>query len=221
MGSLEQPSHQAQVGSLTLVVGYDFSEASEFALATAARLVGPTGPNGVLHVVHTSTPATVPDVIATALPSLSPGMSSALAAVGERLDRACEIFAQGPGKDVRIVSHVVYGDPARGLATTARDLAADLIVVGTRRRKGVAIGWHRSLSARLVRLAPCSVLTARPKEQEEEVQVEPPCEPCLAVRRESAGKVAWCGAHSAHHVHAHFHHGDSQGFVSGSWTFRA
>jgi nucleotide-binding universal stress UspA family protein len=219
MGSLEQPSHVPEGGSIVVVVGYDFSEASEYALATAARLAAPAGPNAILHVVNACMPATVPDVVATALPSLSPGMSTALETARQRLEQHCAAFARDTS--AQIIPHLLYGDPARGLASTARELEADLIVVGTRRRKGVAIGWHRSLSARLVRLSPCSVLTARPKEEEDEVKVEPPCEACLAVRRESAGKVAWCALHAAHHPHGHLHHGSPQGFVNGSWTFRA
>jgi universal stress protein A len=215
MGNMEQRPSEAQ--PVLVVVGHDFSEASAYALATAERLVSTASSSAVLHVVHATGVVAVPDAVAKVLPTLTSGVPP-LTAVRERLESACAAFAQA--KSLPVVPHLIAGDPAAAIAGLARELDADLIVVGTRRRKGVAIGWHRSLSARLVRLAPCSVLTARPKEHLE-ARIEPPCDACLAVRRESAGNVVWCATHTAHHVHAHLHHGDSQAFVSGSWTFRA
>jgi nucleotide-binding universal stress UspA family protein len=202
---------------MIVVVGYDYSETSSYAMATAERIVAPSGAEGALHVVH-ATSSVVADPVAVALPGLAPGAPSALDAARERLEAACVDFAQATTS--RVVPHLLCGDPARGIASVAREVHADLIVVGTRPRRGVTLGWHRSLSARLVRLAPCSVLTTRPKEEDDDVQVEPPCPACVETRRASGGKAFWCATHAAHHPHRHLHHGDMQAFVNGSWSFR-
>jgi nucleotide-binding universal stress UspA family protein len=214
MSSMEP---RAEARPMIVVVGHDYSETSSYAMATAQRIIAPSGGAGVLHVVHATSSAVV-DPAAIALPGLVPVAPSAVDAARERLESACAVFAQATSAEV--IPHLVYGDPARGIAAVAREAHADLIVVGTRRRRGITLGWHRSLSARLVRLAPCSVLTTRPREEDEEVKVEPPCEACVEVRRASEGKVLWCARHTAHRPHGHLHHGDAQAFVHGSWDFR-
>jgi nucleotide-binding universal stress UspA family protein len=203
---------------IVFVVGIDFTEPSEYALMLARNLVMPAGTNAEIHVVHATIPAAAPDAVADAVPSLGPGLTSTVEHTRERLVNACIDAAKGT--TANIVPHLVFGDAAAEIAVLARELKADLIVVGARPRKGLAIAWHRSLSARLVRRASCSVLTARPKELEPDVAIEPPCEDCLTVRRESADKVLWCARHTGHHVHAHLHHGSQSSYAVGSWTFR-
>jgi nucleotide-binding universal stress UspA family protein len=203
---------------IVFVVGIDFTEPSEYALALAKNLLMPAGTNAEIHVVHATIPAAAPDTIADALPSLGPGLTSTVEHTRERLVNAC--IDAGRGTTAHIVPHLVFGDAAAEIAELAREMKADLIVVGARARKGLAIAWHRSLSARLARRASCSVLSARPKELEPEVAIEPPCPDCLTVRRESASEVLWCARHTRHHVHGHLHRGSQPTFVSGSWTFR-
>jgi nucleotide-binding universal stress UspA family protein len=184
-------------------------------MSVARRLVG-TAVRADLHVVHATPPASGPDVT-----SFEPTGTEG------RLHALCGGFAKQT--HARVVAHLRVGDAAAEIARLARELAADLIVVGARRRKGLAIAWHRSLSTRLVRLAPCSVLSARPREIDEaaaadgeaEVLVAPPCEDCLEARRESGGRVVWCERHTGHHVHGHLHHARARALTSGAWTFHS
>ncbi|MGB8412511.1 MAG: universal stress protein [Candidatus Binatus sp.] len=61
---------------------------------------------------------------------------------------------------VRCESHVTTGDPAEQVLETARDLDADLIVMGTHGRKGLGHLVLGSVAERVVRESPIPVLTA-------------------------------------------------------------
>jgi nucleotide-binding universal stress UspA family protein len=56
---------------------------------------------------------------------------------------------------------VKVGDPLRQVVAYARDEAMDLIVLGTHGRSGVAHLFLGSVAERVVRTAPCPVLTVR------------------------------------------------------------
>jgi nucleotide-binding universal stress UspA family protein len=55
---------------------------------------------------------------------------------------------------------LVFGDPVSHIATCARTLGCDLIVVGHRHRSRLARWWSEDEDARLMEQAPCSVLVA-------------------------------------------------------------
>jgi nucleotide-binding universal stress UspA family protein len=55
---------------------------------------------------------------------------------------------------------LVFGDPVSHIATCARKLGCDLIVVGHRHRGRLARWWSEDEDARLMEHAPCSVLVA-------------------------------------------------------------
>jgi nucleotide-binding universal stress UspA family protein len=203
-----------------IVVGVDFTQPSDYALALAADLARSGGTSAELTIVHVVAPTMVMADAMGGGALQAPGEREKLEEMlRERLASLCAETSKRAG--VRAVPRVLFGEVVAELAHLARDLNADLIVVGARHDRGVAMAWHRSLSARLLRRAPCSVLTARPKEVTPEVKIEPPCAECLEVRRESGGTVEWCARHAVHHVHPHFHHGDPQSYVTGSWTFRS
>jgi nucleotide-binding universal stress UspA family protein len=56
---------------------------------------------------------------------------------------------------------VKVGDPLRQVVEYARDESVDLIVLGTHGRSGVAHLFLGSVAERVVRTAPCPVLTVR------------------------------------------------------------
>jgi len=62
-------------------------------------------------------------------------------------------------RNVRIKSLVVTASAAPGIVDTARKLSADLIVVGTHGRTGLSRLMIGSVAERVVRTAPCPVLT--------------------------------------------------------------
>ena len=83
----------------------------------------------------------------------------------ERLRRSVPDDAGAVSTEVRT------GHTARQILETARDTHADLIVMGTRGRTGVAHVIMGSVAERVVRLAPCPVLTLRAEALEPAVRV--------------------------------------------------
>jgi nucleotide-binding universal stress UspA family protein len=55
---------------------------------------------------------------------------------------------------------LVFGDPVSHIATCARTLGCDLIVVGHRHRSRLARWWSEAEEATLLEQAPCSILVA-------------------------------------------------------------
>jgi nucleotide-binding universal stress UspA family protein len=223
MDALSQ--ERAEVIRLHVVVSVDFSDASDYALEIGRNFVLPFGPSGELHVVHATSPAYWPV-------GVTPVMSDPhlLDVARDRLRALCGRMAGEPdAEDLytstggRIVPHLRVGEATHEIATVARDVHADLIVIGAHRHPGLVGSLHRSMSARLVRVAPCSVLTALRKEEEvsTDPQIEPACADCMKVRRETGGREIWCPRHARHHVHGHLHHATQDPFSVGSWNFRS
>lgn len=74
---------------------------------------------------------------------------------------------------------VPIGKPARELIQAAVDVEADLILLGTHGRKGVARALLGSVAEDVLRHAPCGVLVARPKDAsgyEKSPSITPPPE---------------------------------------------
>lgn len=213
-----QPLPQSmEPDSIRLVVGVDFTDASSYALRVAGNLVRPAGALAELHVVHVAHlpywPAVYGDVAAF-VPSYD------LDATRRQLIDAC--FSSGRDLRASISPHVRVGDPTVEIADLAREVHADLIVIGAHKRKGLARALHRSTYARIVRQAPCSVLTALSREETPEGPlVDPPCPECLAVRRDSAGATQWCKSHSEHHIHGHMYRSARDPYSGSAWNFRA
>jgi len=61
----------------------------------------------------------------------------------------------------RVTPHLAYGEPTEEIVELAKQLQADLIVVGHKRQASMAQRWWKgSVSASLIEVAPCSVLIA-------------------------------------------------------------
>jgi len=138
-----------------IVVGVDGSPSSLAALHWAVRQAGLTG-------------GTVQAVIAWQYPVALSGYAWAPVPVVEAAD--CEEIAQktvaeaistvgDAGKDVRISSRVVGGNPAQVLIDAAAD--ADLLVVGSRGHGGFAGALLGSVSQHCVHHARCPVVVIR------------------------------------------------------------
>jgi len=65
--------------------------------------------------------------------------------------------------DVTVEPHVRVGSPAEEIVKAARDTHADLIVIATHGRGGLSRVLFGSVTERVVRHAPCPVLTVRPE----------------------------------------------------------
>src|SRR5207245_9738191 len=82
-------------------------------------------------------------------------------AQGEKqLDR---LIAEAKKAGVRVKGLLLEGVPHEQIARAARSKRADLIVIGTHGRTGLAKFFLGSVAGRVVSIAPCPVLTVRGK----------------------------------------------------------
>jgi len=138
-----------------ILVPTDFSTASEAALdfsKTVARSFGAS-----LHLVHVFEDPVVTVGFTEAYAPLPPATRVAL------VDDACTQLAHrlsGEERDrYRATTEVISGPAAMAIVEYAQDQGIDLIVMGTHGRTGIAHLLIGSVAERVVRLAPCPVLT--------------------------------------------------------------
>jgi nucleotide-binding universal stress UspA family protein len=140
-----------------ILVPVDFSEYSGFALQHAialarwykAEILG-------VHVADTALPEPGTEDVPRAFPGLGP----LLPGLRQELIDQTEAFLE-PARQagVRTGAGVLEGHPARALVDHALSLPADLIVMGTHGRRGFERYLLGSVTERIVRRAPCPVLT--------------------------------------------------------------
>jgi len=132
------------------VVGTDGSETAEVAAARAAELARATG--GRLHVVCAYQRGGT--VIRAGAEGYTESSLSTAAEIAEQL--AARFRSSG----LETTSAVVEGKPADVLLDVARDLDAELIVVGNRRMQGLSrvLG---AIANEVVHRAPCDVLLVK------------------------------------------------------------
>lgn len=134
----------------------DFSERSETAWTYADALAAKFGAE--LHLVH------VMQEPVAVLPESSIAVAAPAANLPELIDAAEQGLkryqAAEPG---RIANRIVlHGPSAEEIVRYAKDCNADLIVIGTHGRTGLAHVLLGSVAEKIVRKAPCAVLTVRP-----------------------------------------------------------
>ncbi len=120
----------------------------------------------------------------------------------------------------RIVAHLGVDLPGRHIVELAKELEADLVVVGTHGKGGLARLLLGSVSQHVVNHASCAVLVARPKDEVAVPEIEPACSKCLELRKETGGEKQWCVQHSVKHAHARTHYATPQPFALGSMLLR-
>jgi len=191
-----------------VVAAADFSAASELAVQRAFELASeqPSSEVHLVNVVQTygAQVAYEMPIDTSALSVLT--ISEARARFKTYADQALARFTeQHPGKRCgRVVAHVRFDAIAGEIVQLAADLEADLLVVGTQGRRGLARALLGSTAEATVRLAPCPVLVVRPKAvPEAPPQIEPPCPRCVEARRASAGAELWCEQHRERHGQRH------------------
>ena len=191
--------------SYIVVVGVDHSEASRLALREAFQIGARRLPSEV-HVLNVQT-AILP------YPYPFPKLQASAAQVWSRLLRRLQHFVadelaafqesqrrSGDRPFGHVLSHLRSNSPGQQIAQLASDLEADLVVVGTHGRGGIARLLMGSTAHAVVTLSPCPVLVVREKNLlPPGPGVEPPCPQCLAERNRTNGDQLWCDQHREHH----------------------
>lgn len=143
-------------GFRTIVAAIDFSETSEDALVLAAELAACHGAE--LHLLHV-----IPDARQQAWSVEAPGLDFSALQQESIADAERQLAARTIPKVAslpKVVRRVVAGLPAaREIAQYAATHGADLIVVGTHGYGPVRRLVLGSVADRVIRMAPCPVLT--------------------------------------------------------------
>ena len=133
----------------TILVATDFSEHSERALECAITLAKATG--GTVHLLHAMHVSGDVRMSGEWWSTLRAGAVAGLGTCLEKLDAA----------GVAAESHFVDEHPVSAILRLADELGADLIVMGSRGRSGLATVLLGSVADRTLRLATCPVITVQ------------------------------------------------------------
>ncbi|SKB07688.1 universal stress protein [Aeromicrobium choanae] len=130
----------------TILVGVDGSDTASRAAEVAAELASATG--AALHIV------TAVDEKAAAATDLPPGMHPL--SPGERAEAIARQVAESLSYQGTVEASPAPGKPADALVHVAKEIGADLIVVGNRRVQGISrlLG---SVATDVAHHAPCDV----------------------------------------------------------------
>jgi nucleotide-binding universal stress UspA family protein len=146
-----------------VLVPIDFSPCSEAALSQARAMID-ASPHATLHLFHVVT-----EPLHEVWTSYSPGgdfisrISDLEGAARKRMESMRTLMER---ERDRIVVATAWGDAAEEILRYARAHGIDLIVCGTHQRTGWARFLMGSTSERVVRFAPCPVVTARAGEND-------------------------------------------------------
>jgi nucleotide-binding universal stress UspA family protein len=181
-----------------ILVGLDFSESSAGALDHALELAAARAP-AEIHV------ACIVDQKGSVESPDSGDLRMNVEEVARSLRQILAAKLAGgtlPAEDaLRVFAHVRVGSPVPRLVELAAETDADLVVIGTHGRRGFERMWVGSVAERLVRLATCPVVAARPKDHRRanlrELQPEPPCPACTERRFTTKGREWWCERHDS------------------------
>lgn len=142
----------------SILVATDFSENAQPAVDAAIQLAKTFGAQ--LHLVHAfQTPIPIVSPYEVVVPDGF--IEQAREAAAKSLKATEEkITSQG----VKVTPHLTEVPAAPSIARIAEELNVDLIVMGTRGNTGLKHIVLGSVAERTLRMAPCSVLTVKPKD---------------------------------------------------------
>jgi nucleotide-binding universal stress UspA family protein len=137
-----------------LLVPVDFSQASDAALDLAISVAKTSGASLTLLHVYGIPAYAFPEGFA-----LAPEVLTRIAAGAQEGVERLKALHRDAGVPITALSSA--GVPAEDILARARDQGFDLIVMGTHGRTGLKHVLLGSVAERVVRLAPCPVLTVR------------------------------------------------------------
>jgi nucleotide-binding universal stress UspA family protein len=182
--------------SAPIVVPIDFGQPSVYALRRGAEIFrrSPAFELEVLHVVESS-----------GISELESDWNGLVTRSAKKLQEFIRAKLGDPsalaGRQVGL--HVRTGNVADEIVRFADDVGAQLIVVGSHGRKGLAKKLLGSTSEKVLELAHTSVVIASGDPSAEVPAIEPPCPECQSARRASRGRQWWCTRHAETHPPGH------------------
>lgn len=154
----------------TIVVGTDGSALAEPTVARAAWLAAHDDADLVIVCAYTEVSRRQEAKNVTTLGGDTKiGQVPGRAAASEAIAQAVAA-AQGQGATIS-AALLVDAEPAKALLVTAKDRAADLIVVGAVHDTSIADRLLGTVATEVVRRAACEVLVVRPRSGERELEV--------------------------------------------------
>jgi nucleotide-binding universal stress UspA family protein len=159
---MNQTGRKAMIDLHRILVPTDFSKHSHNALTYAAAFAEKFGAElYLLHVVQ-DLALFIPEAVSVAPPAVPP-IEQMTAAVREGLAR---LVRENDLDRFTVHTEVREGTPFYEIIQFAKEAGIDLIIMGTHGRGGLAHVLLGSVSERVVRKAPCPVLTVRHPEHE-------------------------------------------------------
>jgi nucleotide-binding universal stress UspA family protein len=144
----------------TILVPTDLSEGAEEALDYACELGAKLG--ATIHLLN------VIGIPAMGVPELGVALTSTVIdSLIEDNQRSLDALVAAKRTKCTIGQALLKtGDARDAINETAKELGADLIVMGTHGRRGISRALLGSVAETVVRSAPCPVLTVRPHKHE-------------------------------------------------------
>lgn len=135
-----------------ILLATDFSPNADAALALAIDLAQ-RGPRAleIVHAYRTGIIVLPPPLELLGLPPSGPTLDHLEAALESRAQQA-------RAKGLRVVARTLVGEPTEAIGDHAREMAADLIVIGARGLGLLDRVLVGSVAAKIIRHAPCPVL---------------------------------------------------------------
>ncbi len=145
-----------------ILVPIDFSKHSHKALTYAASFAEKFAAE--IHLLHVLQDLAVfyPDPISASTPALPPA-DQLTTATRTALDR---LIQENKLQDLHVKTEARQGTPYQEIAEYAREHEIDLIIMGTHGRTGLVHLLLGSITEKVIRWAPCPVLTVRDPEHE-------------------------------------------------------
>ena len=139
-----------------ILVATDFSPAADAALAHGRRLAEEFGAS--LHLVHAFEDPYTTAAFAAEVHTFSP-LTFRDALLAQTQKQLADRLPPPRDGSVAGTTQVVAGPPAQAIVEEAAAIGADLVVIGTHGRSGMAHLLIGSVAERVLRTAPCPVLT--------------------------------------------------------------
>ena len=182
----------AQVNQQKILVSVELDATADVALEEAFRLAA--NPAAELHLVHIVSAEGLG--AAEQVIQADRRIAEASQVIREYVDR----LAADHGYTDQVFVHMRVGnDPAQAILQASVDVGADVIVVGSHRRRGLEKLLLGSVAERILREAHCTVVVALRKDYsatQPSAGIEPPCPDCVAVREKTNRQQFWCERHS-------------------------